>query len=92
MTDERILEIAKQHRSFTTFACGKPEVCPDDDTCCHYNEQEGRGFTNANFIDFARAIAAAQREEDAKICLEMQQGWASDDHIECAAAIRKGGE
>ena len=33
-----------------------------------------------------------ERERCAKICLEMQQGWASDDHIECAAAIRKGGE
>lgn len=88
MTDERILEIAKQHRSFTTFACGKPEVCPDDDTCCHYNEQEGRGFTNANFIDFARAIAAEQREEDVKAF----EQWRLDFSDEVAAAIRKGGE
>ena len=62
MTDERILEIAKQF--------------------------DGIYSLKAFRIAFARAIAADQREEDAKICLEMQQGWASDDHIECALQIR----
>ena len=34
------------------------------------------------------AALKAERERCAKVCLEMQQGWASDDHIECADAIR----
>ena len=41
---------------------------------------------------FAELVAEAEREACAMVCDGMQDGWASDDHIECAAAIRARGE
>ena len=36
---------------------------------------------------FAKLIEAATREECARVCRDMQNGFASDQHIECAEAI-----
>ena len=33
-------------------------------------------------------FSALVLEEAAKVCDGMQEGWASDDHLQCAAAIR----
>lgn len=30
-----------------------------------------------------------EREACARVCLDMQMGWCSDDHLACADAIRK---
>jgi hypothetical protein len=45
------------------------------------------GFRTAELLAFARLIAAATKEEDAAICDERMGTW-----VDCAAAIRKGGE
>ena len=37
---------------------------------------------------FAQIIRNQALEEAAKVCENMQQGWASDDQLKCAAAIR----
>lgn len=37
-----------------------------------------------------RAAYAKGREDAARVCEDMQNGWASDDHLACAAAIRRG--
>jgi predicted nucleic acid-binding protein len=59
-------------------------------------ELYGLGKNRARFVyhleAFAKLIAAAEREACAKACEDMQNGWASDDHIKCAAAIRARGE
>lgn len=41
---------------------------------------------------FAQLVAAAEREACAKVCEDMQNGWASDDHLQCADAIRARGQ
>lgn len=33
-------------------------------------------------------IHAKERERCAKVCTDMQGGWASSDHLDCAEAIR----
>ena len=38
--------------------------------------------------DELERFTALVMEECAKVCENMQSGWASDDHISCAAAIR----
>lgn len=38
-------------------------------------------------LNFSRAIVLRTREECAKVCRDMQSGFASDQHIECAEAI-----
>jgi hypothetical protein len=51
-----------------------------------------RGTTDL-IIAFARLIAAAQREEDAGICMSLCSVIEEPHEFErCAAAIRKGGE
>jgi hypothetical protein len=36
----------------------------------------------------AKKAVEAEREACARVCCDMQRGWASDDHLACAAAIR----
>lgn len=40
-------------------------------------------------IDFAKLVEAATREECARVCRDMQNGFASDQHIECAESIER---
>ena len=72
MTDERILEIAKSLGLTFNKAWG---ICE-------------QGVGNMTFIHFARAIAAEQREEDAKVC-EKSDRYRGEYF---ASVIRKGGE
>ena len=50
----------------------------------------------ADLKRFAALVAAAaverEREACARVCLDMQNGWASDDHLQCADAIRARGQ
>lgn len=45
-------------------------------------------YTAEQLRDYGVACAAEMRDRAAKECMNMQAGWASDDHMECAAAIR----
>lgn len=38
---------------------------------------------------FAKLIESATREECARVCRDMQNGFASDQHIECAESIER---
>lgn len=46
------------------------------------------GLTLAWFC-WQQAVAQ-ERERCARVCMDMQAGWCSDDHLDCAAAIRRG--
>ena len=57
-------------------------------------EQLANPFTLENSSHgkaFSYAWVAAH-EACAKVCLDMQNGWASDDHLRCAAAIQEEGK
>ena len=59
-------------------------------------ELYGLGKDREKFVhylqEFTALVAAAEREACARVCADMQNGWASDDHLACADAIRARGE
>ena len=79
MDREEILKLARE-KGIRFHITGSPSV---EITTWNGYEDE--------LLAFANAIAAHEREECAKVCLDMNQGWASDDHLECATAIRSRG-
>ena len=38
---------------------------------------------------YTAAVESKERERCAVVCAAMQRGWCSDDHLECAIAIRE---
>lgn len=49
-----------------------------------------RYYTESMLRDYGDRRAMAERERAAKVCMDMNHGWCSDDAMACAEAIRKG--
>lgn len=81
LTDEQIEKIAVENEAFGFGRVDEKGITT-------------HGFEPEGLRDFVRAVVEAavkaERERCAKVCLDMQEGWPSDDHLACAAAIRKG--
>ena len=46
-------------------------------------------FYENELAAYTAAVEARERERCAVVCAAMQRGWCSDDHLECAIAIRE---
>lgn len=90
MNRDDIIRMAKEAGMRKTFVCAKPDDCPDDDDCCHKQVAEGLHGRPEVIERFAALVAAAAREECAKVCEEL--GYTKHGGWTCAEVIRARGQ
>lgn len=89
ISDENVCELLGDLREGVDYAFGERARAAEDALVL---QAMGDGYSVDSVAIRAaiRAAVAHERERAARVCMDMQAGWASDDHIACAAAIRRG--